>query len=229
MSGRLSGFKERLYYYLWASFRRRSLDELQERFKPLYRGIVLDIGGRDRGAFRKPRQAVEKWVHADISPEQKPDIILDVADMKGVEGGSMDVVNAIELFEHVDRIDSGIRECHRVLSAGGVMLIAVPFLFPVHADPYDFQRWTDTRWRLALQTAGFLVEELVVMGRFFTVWADMARAFIQSRSGLVRKLMYLLLPLLDLLVLLDKTRFVLNDKTLSAFHGGYFIVCRKPK
>jgi SAM-dependent methyltransferase len=220
-------WKERFFYYFWSTYRRRSLDLLQEQHKHLYLGVVLDIGGRDRGAFKKPKDVVKKWISADINPDHAPDVVLDVANMAVVQAGSIDVVNAIELFEHVDRIEAGIGECRRVLKPGGRFILAVPFLYPVHADPYDYQRWTETRWRQVLTGAGFEVEELVVTGRFFSVWADMAKMFITSRSSLVRKVLYVLYPFLDLLVLLDGTRFVQQNKVLSSFHGGYFIICRK--
>jgi SAM-dependent methyltransferase len=220
-------WKDRVIYYFWSTYRRRSLDLLQEQHRHLYQGVVLDIGGRDRGAFRKPKDAVQRWISADISPDHSPDMVLDVADMAAVGSGAIDVVSAIELFEHVDRIESGIRECLRVLRPGGVLILSAPFLYQVHADPYDYQRWTEMRWRQALADAGFQIEELVITGRFFSVWADMAKAFVSSRSSLVRKVLYIFYPLLDLLVKLDGRDFVRRNRVLSSFHGGYFIVCRK--
>ena len=101
------------------------LDFLQEKYKNLYQGIVLDIGGRDRGKFRKPKENVEKWIFADINPNHNPDIILDVADMKQIESESIDVINAIELFEHVEKIKKGLRECFRVLKNNGIIIISV--------------------------------------------------------------------------------------------------------
>jgi SAM-dependent methyltransferase len=219
--------KDRLSYYVSASYRRRLLDRLQQQHRGLYRGIVLDIGGRDRGAFKKPKDAVEKWIYADIEPRNHPDLVLDVANMEPLADCSIDVVNAIELFEHVDRIDAGIKECFRVLRPNGIMILAAPFLYPIHADPFDFQRWTDTRWQSALKAAGFEVEKSVIMGRFFLVWAGMARALIREMPGLIRKFLYVTYPLLDLVARLDETRLTRNNRTLSSYHGGYFMICRK--
>jgi SAM-dependent methyltransferase len=133
------------------------LDRLQERFRGMYQGVVLDMGGRDRGRFKKPRDRVERWIFADINPEHQPDLVLDVSDMRGkVADRSLDVVNAMELFEHVERIDRGLEECFRVLKPEGRLLISVPFLYPVHADPFDFQRGPrgDGRFLLGVRRRG---------------------------------------------------------------------------
>lgn len=56
-------------YQKWASYRRKMLDYLQDYYKYLYKGVVLDIGGRDRGKFKKPKEKVKDWIFADINPE----------------------------------------------------------------------------------------------------------------------------------------------------------------
>ena len=68
-----------LKYYFWATYHRKKLDELQEKHKRVYKGIVLDIGGRDRGKFIKPKNNVKKWIFADIEKKHNPDLVLDVA------------------------------------------------------------------------------------------------------------------------------------------------------
>ena len=47
-------------YYRWATYRRKLLDIIQEKYKYLYNGVLLDIGGRNRGKFIKPMDKVEK-------------------------------------------------------------------------------------------------------------------------------------------------------------------------
>ena len=89
---------DKIKYYYWASFRRKLLDKYQEKYKLIYRGVVLDIGGRDRGKFKKPKDRVEKWIFADISPKYKPDIILDITKMDTISNDSVDVISAIEVF-----------------------------------------------------------------------------------------------------------------------------------
>lgn len=214
-------------YYFKVTNRRRFLNKLQEKYQYLYRGIVLDIGGRDRGLFQKPKAKVKQWIFADIEAHHKPDLVLDVANMDVVDTNSIDVVNAIELFEHVEKIEDGLLECYRVLCQNGTMLLSVPFLYPIHADPYDFQRWTAYKWKQKLTDAGFVIEELEVMGRFFSVLGDAIKNLIKSLPLPLKYIGYCSFPILDLLSKLDNSSFVLKRPKLANYHGGYFIVCRK--
>lgn len=214
--------------YLWSSYRRKSLDRLQERFGHLYRGVVLDMGGRDRGRFEKPRDRVDQWIFADINEDHRPDMVLDVSDMQGKVGDrSVDVVNAMELFEHVERIDRGLEECRRVLKEDGRLLVSVPFLYPVHADPFDFQRWTMEKWRRTLEALGFRIEVLEITGGFFSVLGDAVKSLVHAMPRVPCRFFQLFYPLLDLVVLLDRTRFGRRHPRLAGYHGGYFIVARK--
>jgi SAM-dependent methyltransferase len=203
------------------------LDNLSERNKHYYQGVVLDIGGRDRGRFKKPKQEVKKWIFADLEEEHKPDIVLDVAEMKDIKTEFIDVINAIELFEHIKNIEKGLRECYRVLKKNGVMIISAPFLYPIHADPYDLQRWTEDKWKKELEILGFQIEKFEITGRYFTVLADMEKVFIKSMPRVLRRFLYLFYPLLDLLVIIDKFKSIQSHSKLGRFHGGYFIILRK--
>lgn len=215
-------------YYFWASYRRKMLDRLQEKYKDLYRGVVLDIGGRDRGKFQKPKNKVDKWIFADIEKKHNPDIVLDVANMKQIKDKSVDVINAIELFEHVKNPKQGIEECSRVLKKGGMIIVSTPFLYPIHADPCDFQRWTKTKWELELKSAGFKIKNIEIMGSFFTILMEYQKIFIGSLPKRLGKLFKLFsYPLMDLITSLDNLKLIKNNKTFSGFHGGYFIIAKK--
>ncbi len=216
-----------LQYYLQSTFRRQILDKLQKKYAHLYKGTVLDIGGRDRGAFKKPKDKVEKWIFADIEQKHNPDIVLDVADMQNIDTESINTISAIELFEHVEKINQGITECYRVLKKEGKLIMSVPFLYPVHADPYDFQRWTITKWEKELKKAGFIIETTEITGRFFTVRNGMNKTLIQSFPFGIRHLGYLLFPIFSLFNKLDNSNWIKNHPKLGNYHGGYFIIAIK--
>lgn len=218
---------KKIKYYLKSTYRRQALDKLLKKNEHLYQGIVLDIGGRDRGGFKKPKQKVEKWIFADIEQKHKPDLVLDVANMQNIEAESIDIVNAMELFEHVEKINQGIEECYRVLKKSGKLLISVPFLYQIHADPYDFQRWTLAKWKNELKKTGFKIEKFEIMGRFFTVKNGMNKTLIQSMPIFIRHIGYLVFPVFDLLNKLDNTNWIKNHPKLGNYHGGYFIIAEK--
>lgn len=203
------------------------LDNLLINHSDLYRGIVLDIGGRDRGIFKKPKDKVDQWIFLDVEDKHHPDIVANVEHLDGIENNSIDVICAMELFEHVANMDSGLNECYRVLRPGGIFILSVPFMYHIHADPYDYQRWTKDKWTLFLKKTGFSIEEFIVMGRFFTLQAEMLRKLVKILPYFLKVFLYLLYPLFDLIAMIDKTHWVRTNHILNNFHGGYFIICRK--
>lgn len=219
--------RQNLYYYFWATTRRKNLDKLQEAYRGRYRGTVLDIGGRDRGAFQKPKRKVEKWIFLDIEARHHPDVVADVADMKTVAAETIDVVNAIELFEHVEKIDAGLQECCRVLKPKGTLIISAPFLYPIHGDPNDYQRWTAEKWRQTLHALKLKIEVFEVTGYLLTSVCDMIKINCFSLPRFLRYVAFCFFPLLDMLVLLDKTNLVKNNQTMNKFHNGYFMIAKK--
>jgi len=116
------------------------------------------------------------------------------------------------------------------LKRNGIIIISVPFLNHVHADPFDFQRWTDTKWRFELKEIGFAVEKLIIMGRFFSHFAqnfkDLFNAVERNYRG-GSLLIRIFAPILNKIQGLDNKEFVRKDIILKNFHGGYFIIARK--
>lgn len=217
----------KIKYYFWASYRRKYLDYLQNKYKNYYHGTVFDIGGRDRGIFQKPKAQVEKWIFADIEPKHKPDIVLNVEDMKKIQTESIDMVNAIELFEHVQKPELGLKECCRVLKINGAMFISCPFISPIHADPYDFQRWTEYKWKKEFKYLGLSILNFEICGLFYTTIGDMVKNLITSMPMILRYVGYLLYPVIDVLVWLDNLEVVKNNSKLNKYHAGYFFVLKK--
>ena len=167
-----------------------------------------------------------KRVVIDINAVHRPHILADVASMP-VKSNSVDCVKCTELLEHVEYPEDVLEEISRVLKPGGALILSVPFLSGIHADPYDFQRFTEEKLRRILDRAHLNIITLKKQGLYFSVIGDMVkRAILNAKSRLV-VLCYWLLPLLDLMVKLDNRACVRNSKFLSSFVAGYFIVAVK--
>ncbi len=105
-------------------------------------GKNLIIGaGYDPYAAQMPN-ATSVWL-TDIDPANEViDEIVDAHDM-GFSDASFDGAVAIEVFEHLRDPVKALAEVYRVLAPGGEVVVSVPFLFHVHGDPFDFQRFTE--------------------------------------------------------------------------------------
>lgn len=218
--------QQKLRHYFGTTYRRKSVDTFLNNNSHLFKGVVLDIGGRDRGAFKKPKLSVEKWIFADIVADHQPDIVLDVSNMKEtISTNTIETILAAELFEHVAEIELALKECFRVLKKGGRLIVTVPFLFPVHADPNDYQRWTAQKWHKELEKTGFLIEKIEVSGYFMKIFADLSLTFWRQLPRPLSYIKYPLMPFYSLLTLFDTWSG--KTKQLSKYHQGYFIVAKK--
>lgn len=59
-----------------------------------------------------------------------------------LKSDSNDAILCEMVLEHVPDARAALREFHRVLRPGGRVYLAVPFLWPYHASPHDYWRWT---------------------------------------------------------------------------------------
>lgn len=106
--------------------------------------IIYDIGSKGaRGgyAFGKPPQNAT-IVCVDIEDADGVDLVADAHNLYMVEDNSVDFVTSVSVLEHVRYPQKVVKEMHRILKPGGIIYINVPFLFPFHADPNDFYRFT---------------------------------------------------------------------------------------
>lgn len=71
---------------------------------------------------------------------------------------STDGVLLLDVMEHLPQPDNCLGEIERVLVKGGVLIIAVPFLYPIHDAPLDFRRWTLYGLREIIKKHGFIIK-----------------------------------------------------------------------
>jgi SAM-dependent methyltransferase len=155
------------------TFRRYHLDRLL--FGTSFSGRVLDVGGKKenkKGQFRPPLEQVLSWEYVNTDAKSNPDYLCS-ADALTMKDKTFDIVLMTEVLEHLERPDVAISEASRVLKDDGKFICTMPFLYPIHADPYDFQRWTPEKIKLELSKAGLNVVTLESMGGFFAVVYDL--------------------------------------------------------
>jgi SAM-dependent methyltransferase len=108
------------------------------------KALIYDIGAKDAsgsyfGAYPKDARVVT----IDIVAGPGVDLVADAHDLHMVADASVDMVTSISVLEHVRNPWKVVDEMYRILKPGGVICVDVPFIFPYHADPDDFYRFSN--------------------------------------------------------------------------------------
>lgn len=74
----------------------------------------------------------------------------DVQDL-GFDNASFNAAVCWSVLEHVPNPQKAVSELHRVLKAGGLIWVQLPFLFPYHFAPNDFWRVTPAGLRVWME------------------------------------------------------------------------------
>lgn len=201
-------------------------------------GRVLDVGCADR------------WV-ADALPAEcdyvaldypatggrmygaRPDVFADASHLPFADA-SFGSVLMLEVLEHLAKPRTALREASRVLAPGGCLVLTMPFLYPVHDAPFDFQRYTGHGLVREVESAGLQVVEVRPnLGSAETAGllvglalGGMALEAVRRRSPAM-----LLVPLVAIAITLTNVLAWVAGKLLPSWPAttaGYELVARKP-
>ncbi|MEC7276596.1 MAG: methyltransferase domain-containing protein [Bdellovibrionota bacterium] len=205
------------------SFRRYYLDYFL--LKQDFYGDVIDIGGKKantRGAFKPPMERVSSWKFCNIDPNVEPDYLCSAAQIP-TKKGSFDIGLLCEVIEHLENPKEVLKESFRIIKPSGKLIGSVPFMYPKHADPFDFQRWTEQKLILELQEAGFQGIKVYHMGGTLAVVWDMLRIKFES-GGIFTRLGRLFLKTLSFFILI-----YYRGKEEQAFDNtsGFFFIAKR--
>ena len=109
-------------------------------------GTLIDIGCGN-GALRKQLPATVQYFGVDypttiaLGYTGYAEIHAD-ASMLPLATASVDTVAMLDVLEHIAEPENALAEASRVLKKRGKLLVHVPFLYPLHDEPYDYHRWT---------------------------------------------------------------------------------------
>ncbi len=131
-------------------------------YAAMLRGHVSEHVGVDHEGTQHDRGAVDLWGTAYAIPA--PD-------------ASFDSALCTAVLEHLEEPEAAIRECHRVLRAGGVALYSVPFIWHLHEEPRDFVRFTKYGLRYLFEKVGFEILDLRPLSGF---WVTFGQLFVYN-------------------------------------------------
>jgi SAM-dependent methyltransferase len=98
-------------------------------------GIVVNLGC---GAQRLHAE----MINVDRVSFPAVDILADFSKALPIQSDAVDALVSIAVLEHVPDPQLHVAEMERVLRPGGLVYVAAPFIYPFHAAPTDYSRWT---------------------------------------------------------------------------------------
>lgn len=157
----------------WFTVRRRIILELAEKWAPQPTGSILEVGCGTGGTLRElhalfpdaSARGVEPSAEAAAAARRKGSIVtVGSFDRLPVEAGSVDLLLALDVLEHVDDDLAALAEASRALRPGGRLIVtvpALPSLWGIHDELNEHRcRYVRAQLRTALEAAGFTVERL---------------------------------------------------------------------
>lgn len=98
-------------------------------------GTTLNIGSGPRIYRDSSVKNVDIYQYPGV-------LIIAPAENIPLADGSVARIISDTVLEHVTDPQAAVAEMHRLLEAGGIAYITVPFLYPYHSAPSDYQRWS---------------------------------------------------------------------------------------
>ena len=157
------------------------------------RGRLLDLGCGTvplYGTYRPLVDAVTcvDWPHSRHGA-MHVDLSWDLNQPIPLDDGSFDTILLSDVLEHIASPERLCQEVARLLRPGGVLIAGVPFLYPIHEDPYDFWRPTEYMLRNLCGQSGLTPVVLEPFGGPLEVLADLVNKLLARRrilGGLCR-------------------------------------------
>ena len=152
------------------------------------------------------------------------DHLCDLNQPTPLAGSAYDTILLLDVLEHIAEPQVLTAEVARLLRPGGRAIFTVPFMYCIHAQPYDFHRYTEYALRYLMERVGLVVRQLEPYGGLLEIGTDIGT---KATAGvpLVGGLGYRLGTALRRSGLGRRLR----AKTARKFPLGYVMVAERPE
>ena len=110
---------------------------------------ALQVSGSPEEDLRPLFEGLE-YIGSDLRSGPGVDRILDLHDIE-LPDASVGCVVCVDTLEHVEYPREALREMHRILEPGGMLILTSVFSFPIHNYPHDFWRFTPEGFKSLLK------------------------------------------------------------------------------
>lgn len=175
----------------------KRLEDFFNRYMPKD-AIVYDIGCGQKPFANHLKDKVSKHIGVDLADGfYKPEHVDLIGTAYEVPAPDeiADAIILSEVIEHLETPKIAIREAHRLLKNNGILFLSFPFLYPQHAPPRDFMRYTEFYLKQELLKEHFEIIELqriggfwYMAGQFISIYLGSFDRGIISRTGILKLL-----------------------------------------
>jgi hypothetical protein len=128
-------------------------------------GSVLDVGCAEQPFRPLVEASGRKYVGMDVVQNSAHSVeLLSTLEDAPSPLEPFAAVLCTEVLEHVVDIDAAFAGLRRQIAAGGVAVLTVPFMFPLHMEPYDLRRLTLHGAEQLAGAHGFRVDHATRLG-----------------------------------------------------------------
>jgi SAM-dependent methyltransferase len=136
--------------------------------------LVVDVGCGEQPWRPLVETLGARYLGADVRQNAAGSVVFRcAADALPLRHRSVGLVLCTEVVEHVPDPTRALAELARVLRPEGLAVVTTPFLYPLHEEPWDFQRLTRYQLARTAAAAGFTVEHLSTAGNEIEVLATL--------------------------------------------------------
>jgi len=172
---------------------RRKLEEyFHEYLKEDMDVYDIGCGSKPFSDFFAEEKKIKNYLGVDIENGFYDSSYIDVFGTAydiPIEEGSADAVISSQLLEHLDNPIDSFKETHRVLKKDGVFFLSYPFLYPIHAAPHDYMRYTEYFTIKHLEENGFEIVDTWRLGGFWYCVGLFTGIYVQALDrGVLKKL-----------------------------------------
>ena len=118
--------------------------------EPIYEIGSYRVEGQEEFADLRPFFPGKVYVGCDMRKGLGVDRIEDVHSLK-IRDDSIGTVLIFDTLEHVENVHQAMKEIHRVLEPGGMVILSSVMKFPIHDYPSDYWRFTPKAFELLLK------------------------------------------------------------------------------
>ena len=155
-------------------------------------GVVVDLGAGDAPYRSLFEECYGRYIACDLVPGPGIDLVFDESGRLPLDSGCADFVVSFQVLEHVWDIDAYLKECLRLLSVQGRLIISTHGTWLYHPHPTDFRRWTRDGLCRELEERGFIIESVQpVVGplAWTTQFRTLAYHHVLSKFGFLGRLL----------------------------------------